>query len=67
MASKTETLPNLLTAEATANLLGIRYQTLSEWRCDGLYDLPFIRVGRRVMYRQDDVIAFIDRNECAHT
>ena len=51
----------LLSPEQAAEMLGLKPQTLSVWRCSGRYDLPFVRVGRLVKYRLADIEDFIER------
>jgi excisionase family DNA binding protein len=43
--------------------LGVSRATLQAWRCTRRVNLPFIKVGRLVRYRQEDIDAFI----AAHT
>ena len=50
----------LLTPDETADLLRMNTGTLAVWRCTGRYDLPFIKAGRRVRYRQADVERFLE-------
>ncbi|WP_418358455.1 helix-turn-helix domain-containing protein [Shewanella basaltis] len=50
----------LLTPAEVARHLGVTAGTLSVWRCTGRYPLNFIKVGRRVMYRQSDVENFVN-------
>lgn len=57
----------LLTPTQVAEFLGITIGTLSVWRCTGRYPLSFIKVGRRVMYRQSDVESFIEGRVYDHT
>lgn len=57
---ETETLPPLLTTEEAARVLNLRPNTLAVWRCTGHHDLPFVRVGRRVRYRLEDLVRYID-------
>ncbi|GIU43598.1 hypothetical protein TUM3794_29650 [Shewanella colwelliana] len=57
----------LLTPSQVAEFLGITIGTLSVWRCTGRYPLNFIKVGRRVMYRQSDVENFINGRVYEHT
>ena len=57
----------LLTPEQAAEILGVTYQTLAVWRSTGRYNLPFVKVGRRVMYRAIDVEAFIKERLRDHT
>jgi excisionase family DNA binding protein len=42
--------------------LDIPYATLAAWRCRGEGGPPWYRFGRRVRYRLDDVLAWIERN-----
>ena len=41
-------------------LLGVPIATLGNWRCAGKGP-PFLRVGRHVRHRPDDVAAWIDQ------
>jgi Helix-turn-helix domain len=45
-----------------ARILGISPTTLPIWRCNTPEKLPFIKVGRAVRYRPEDVRAFIEKN-----
>ncbi|WP_119969007.1 helix-turn-helix domain-containing protein [Shewanella japonica] len=57
----------LLTPAQVSEFLGVTIGTLSVWRCTGRYPLSFIKVGRRVMYRQSDVESFIEGRVYEHT
>jgi excisionase family DNA binding protein len=60
MAPATLSAPSrLLSCEEAAQLLGTTAGTLSVWRCTKRYDLPYVKVGRSVKYRPEDVQAFI--------
>ena len=50
----------LITPEATAEKIGVRANTLNVWRCTGRYELPYVKVGRKVMYDEADVSRFIE-------
>jgi len=52
----------LLSRERAAKVLGIRPQTLACWACNKRYPLPFVKIGRRVMYRLADIEQFIIDN-----
>jgi excisionase family DNA binding protein len=52
-------LSRLLTPKQAAEFLGVTEGTLATWRCVQRYRLPYIKVGRRVMYRSDDIETFI--------
>ena len=51
----------LLTPDEVSNLLGITKHTLAVWRSSGRYNLPFIKAGRLVRYRQSDIDGFIEK------
>ena len=50
----------LLTENEAAALLKVQPATLATWRVRGRPNLPFVRVGRCVRYRQQDISAFIE-------
>ena len=52
--------PNLLTAEEAAKLLRVEPQTLAVWRCLRTVNIPFIRAGRKILYKESDVLAFVE-------
>jgi len=54
--------PDLLTEGEAAQLLKIQPATLATWRVKGRPHLPFVRVGRCVRYRRQDILAFIERH-----
>jgi hypothetical protein len=41
--------------------------TLSVWRSTGRYNLPFVKVGRKVRYRAGDLRAFLAERTHTHT
>lgn len=51
----------LLTPRDVAKILGVTPQTLAVWRCEKRYDLPYIKAGRLVRYRSNDIEDFISR------
>ena len=57
----------LLTPRKTADLLGVTPETLAVWRCTGRYKLPFIKVGRKVLYDRNDVEQFISSRRAVKT
>ena len=54
--------PKLVSRDEAAALLRVRPQTLAVWATTGRYNLPFVKVGRRVMYRLADIERFISDN-----
>ena len=54
---------DLLTSEEASKRLGLKNKnTLGVWRTTKRYDLPYIKVGRLVRYRQSDIEKFINQN-----
>jgi excisionase family DNA binding protein len=53
---------NLLNRDEAANYLNQKTNTLAVWACNKRYDLPYIKIGRRVLYKKSDLDAFIAAN-----
>lgn len=51
---------NRLSPAQVAETLGVTIGTLAVWRCTKRYQLPFVKIGRKIFYRNEDVNAFID-------
>lgn len=49
----------LLTPPEVSEMLNLAVGTLAVWRSSGRWNLPFVKVGRRVMYQLRDVEAWI--------
>ena len=56
-------LDKLLTPMEVANILGVSVNTLNVWRCTKRYNLSYIKTGRSVRYRSEDVQRFITERE----
>lgn len=50
----------LLRLSETAELIGVSEATLRFWRHRGDFGPPSAKLGRRVVYREADVIAWVD-------
>ena len=66
LPSKAENKPkqhnsNLLTTEEAAEYLQIKPNTLEVWRSQDPGKVPFVKVGRNVRYRLEDLQAFISK------
>lgn len=48
-----------LTRAEAAAYLGVSVHTLHDWASTGRYGLRFFRVGRKCVYRQSDLDAFL--------
>lgn len=51
--------PELLTTTEAAGYLSTKPHTLEIWRCTRRYALPYIKVGRNIRYRREDLDAFL--------
>ena len=58
----TNAATQLRSRREAADYLNVAPQTLAVWACTKRYDLPMIKIGRHVKYRQSDLDAFIARN-----
>lgn len=50
----------LLDEQQAASTIDVTPGTLSVWRSTGRYNLPFIKVGRKVRYRRADLEAWLE-------
>ena len=48
-----------LDQDAAAEYLGVQPGTLSVWRSTGRYAVPFLKVGRKVLYSKRDLDAWL--------
>lgn len=55
---------NLLSPKAVSDILGVTVGTLAVWRTTNRYNLPYVKSGRLVRYREQDVEAFISSRVC---
>lgn len=51
----------MMSTKEAAEFLGVSVQTLNVWRMTGRYNLPYVKVGRIVRYRESDLQAFVAR------
>ena len=56
-------ISNLLTANEVAEILQVSPRTLASWRSKYPDDLPFVKVGGLVRYRDSDVEDYIDSQD----
>jgi excisionase family DNA binding protein len=57
---RSTTSPELLTPSEAANLLRTTVDTLAVWRSTGRHSIPFVKVGRSVRYRRDELLEWLD-------
>jgi len=60
MPTSTLSFPKLLDTKQAAEVLGLTPATLDVWRCVRRYPLKYIKVGRAVRYRPQDIEEFIN-------
>jgi hypothetical protein len=56
----------MLDAQATERLIGLRTATLAKMRCMG-GGPPFVKAGRRVLYRRSDLIEWLNARRVRNT
>lgn len=61
--SDVSTLPKLKTRQEAAAYLGVSIFTLNAWASTGRVKLPFYRVGRLAIYKESDLLAFLEANK----
>ncbi|MBV5295401.1 MAG: helix-turn-helix domain-containing protein [Curvibacter lanceolatus] len=61
LQSIVESSRQMLDDKAAAALLDVTPGTLSVWRSTGRYNLPFVKVGRKVRYRHSDIEAWLQK------
>ena len=59
-------LPLLLTQKHLAKLRDTSERTLERERCNGT-GVPFVKWGRRVFYKREDVLAFLNQRTFSST
>lgn len=57
----------LLTTQQTADALKIKVETLATWRATGRYQIPFIKMGRKVLYKQSDIKKWLEKRTHLNT
>lgn len=53
---------NLLKEADVCQMLGLKDQTLRAWRSKRAPNLPYVKLGRSVRYRKEDVLLFIEQS-----
>ncbi|MEF8730668.1 MAG: helix-turn-helix domain-containing protein [Candidatus Accumulibacter meliphilus] len=59
--SITEATRDLLDEKEAGLFLDTAPGTLSVWRSTGRYNLPFVKIGRKVRYRRADLLAWLKK------
>ncbi len=56
---------NLLTPEQAAAFLQLHPNTLANWRHSRRVEIPYVKIGGAVRYRETDLLEFLQRNTTA--
>ncbi len=62
MAQQSQSKPTLHDTPSAALFLGTKPNTLAIWRSTQRYQLPYLKVGRKVYYDERDLLAFLERS-----
>lgn len=49
-----------LDAEQAALLIGVKVSTLALWRCTKKEQIPYYKIGKKVFYKAQDVLAWME-------
>lgn len=52
----------LYSRSEAATILGVKKNTLAVWAVNHRYNLPYVKIGSRAMYRAEDLENFIENN-----
>ena len=58
---------NLLNEHQVAKILNISVRTLQKWRHESKKNLPYVKIGKLVRYRIEDIQKYIDSNSRYNT
>lgn len=53
---------DLIPANEAALFLRIKPKTLANWRSTGIVEIPYIKIGGKVIYRMSDLEEFLNNN-----
>jgi len=51
-----------MAAEKAAEYLDVTTRTLANWRCRGYPSIPYIKLGRSIKYRENDLDAYLAKH-----
>lgn len=54
--------PSLISPEQAAEYLDLTTRTLANWRSRGYPNLPYIKLGRSIKYRQSDLDTYLAKH-----
>lgn len=57
--------PKQLTPDEAAAIVGVSKQTMAAWRCTKKESIPYYKVGGKVYYREQDLLAWLESKRVA--
>lgn len=57
--------PKHLTPDEAAEILRVKKQTLAMWRCTKKEAIPYLKIGGKVFYREQDLVDWMDKKRVA--
>jgi hypothetical protein len=58
--NKLNVFADRLTPTETAEILGVKPETLAVWRCTKRYPIKYFKIGSKVFYKGEDIKVFIE-------
>ena len=55
--------PELLRNDQAAEYIGVSGPTLITWRCTGKVNIPYLKIGGKVLYDTADLRAFLESSK----
>jgi len=46
-----------------SEILNVRIETLNQWRCNQKYNIPYIKIGRRILYPIDQFYKWLESHQ----
>ncbi len=55
----------LLNPEEASKILRVSVNTLKSWRCTGKENVPYIKIGSKVLYPEEDLFDWLQKKKVA--
>lgn len=50
----------LLSRSEAAKILCVKVETLASWACTKKYEIPYVKIGSKVLYKYSDLCKFVE-------
>jgi excisionase family DNA binding protein len=54
-----------MTTFEAAKIIGVKPQTLISWRCTKKESVPYYKIGRKVFYKKQDILEWVEQRRVA--